>query len=125
MAESLRLRCEHQTDHVVAASLAQRFARDLGFDDRAASAVAIVVGELVSNAVRHAGAGTLLLLALRGDLPGIEIQVRDEGPGIHQATLSGPHDNHGLAAVMRLTDEIDIDTKSGGTVVVARRYLKR
>lgn len=123
MAKSLRLRCDHATDHVVAASLAQRFARDCGFGSRSASSVAIAVGELVSNAVRHAGEGTLEILVLHGATRGLEIRVSDSGPGIEKATLSGPHDDHGLAAVMRLLDQIDIDSGPDGTTVIARYYL--
>ncbi len=123
MAKSLRLRCDHATDHVVAAASAQRFAREVGFADRSASAIAIAVGELVSNAVRHAGEGVLELRTLDGVPPGIEIRVRDQGPGIEKATLSGPHDHHGLAAVMRLVDHIEISSGPDGTTVIACCYL--
>ena len=121
LAESLRLRCEHQTDHVVAASLAQRFARDL-----------------------------VLMIAPRVQLPLSSVnwrQMRFVMPvrarsyfrpcaAIHRASKSRcvmkvqgfhrqrcrSHDNHGLAAVMAAHRRDRHRYKSGGTVVVARRY---
>ena len=120
---TLQLECGHSTDHVVAASLARHFALGIGFDDQRASAVAIVVGELVSNAVR------------------LEITVSDRGPGIGAGKLatierwakgeatqpetSLQHElNHGLGAVMRLVDSTKISSTASGTTITACCYVK-
>lgn len=141
MTRVLRASCAHPTDHVVAGHLARKLARELGFDDRAANDVAIAVGELVSNAVRHARGGALELRELASPRPGIEIVVSDEGPGIASTELAmadgwsrgGPRAvdrppseglGCGLGAVRRLMDELDIASGAGGTVVTARRYLE-
>ncbi len=138
---TLQLECGHATDHVVAASLARHFALGIGFDDQRASAVAIVVGELVSNAVRHAGAGRLELLEIKAHRPGLEITVSDRGPGIgagklatierwakgeaSQPETSLQHElNHGLGAVMRLVDSTKISSTASGTTITACCYVK-
>jgi anti-sigma regulatory factor (Ser/Thr protein kinase) len=139
--QSLRLSCLHPTDHVVAAALAKRYAIDVGFADSAASAVGIVVGELVSNAVRYAGAGTLELDQIPPPRPGVQITVRDCGPGLsaaQQATLVGiPKSDlyaeygrlkeelgHGLGAVMRLLEGTQIVSSPSGTTISGCCFLR-
>jgi len=140
MTRVLRAVCAHATDHVVVGHLARKFAREVGFDERGASEVAISAAELVSNAVRHARVGTLELRELREPRVGIEIIVRDEGPGIPSPDLAvvdgwsrgapvGPDarpsqgTGYGLGAVRRLTDDTEIDSAPNRTIVTARRYV--
>lgn len=69
-------------DCVVARSLAQRVAREAGFDARRACEVGIVAGELASNIVKHAfGSGRLSLRVGRG---GLHLVARDRGPGMKE-----------------------------------------
>ena len=140
MSRVFRAACSHPTDHVVVACLARKFARDVGFDEAGASDVAISAAELVSNAVRHARAGTLEIRELSGPRVGVEIVVRDAGPGISSPELAvldgwsrgGPiapdarpsqGTGYGLGAVRRLTDDTEIDSTPAQTVVTARRYV--
>jgi serine/threonine-protein kinase RsbT len=136
----LRALCTHATDHVVAAHLAKKFAREVGFNEQGANAVAISTAELVSNAVRHAGSGTLELRELKSPRIGVEIVVRDEGPGItspEQAIVDGWSRGQqlepdarptkglgrGLGAVYRLSDSAEIQSAPRETVVIARRFV--
>jgi len=115
----------------------------IGFEGRALAEIAVVVSELVTNALKFAGAG--VVRARRVDAPrrGIEIAVEDRGPGIVDpaaATVDGfsegrllaPEDyahrtrglGAGLGAVARLTDELRIDSPpAGGVRVVVRKWL--
>lgn len=135
----LRIDCAHATDHVVAATVARRFAEDAGFSAHGASAVAIAVGELVSNAVRHAGFGTLELSSLSPPSPGVQIRVSDRGPGIPAQMLQTVEGwkqsvplpepvlsatDHGLAAVIRLVDTLLIRSSSAGTHIEAVCLVK-
>lgn len=140
MTRVVRATCSHPTDHVVAAHMTRKFAIEVGFDERSADEVAISAAELVGNAVRHAGAGILELRSLEEPRAGIEIVVRDHGPGIaspEQALVDGwsrggmltPDSmptkglGRGLGAVQRLTDAAEIRTTERETVVTARRYV--
>lgn len=140
MTRVFRAVCAHPTDHVVVGHLARKFAREVGFDERSASEVAISAAELVSNAVRHARVGTLELRELGAPRPGIEIIVRDEGPGIPSPDLAvvdgwsrgaplapdarpSEGTGYGLGAVRRLSDDTEIQSVPSRTVVTARRYI--
>ncbi len=140
MTRVLRAVCAHATDHIVIGQLARRFAREVGFDERGASEVAISAAELVSNAVRHARVGTLELRELGAPRPGVEIIVCDEGPGIPSPDLAvvdgwsrgaplaadaRPSEGTGcgLGAVRRLTDDTEIESVPSRTIVTARRYV--
>jgi serine/threonine-protein kinase RsbT len=122
----------------------KKVALSLGFDTQAAWAVAITISELLSNAIKFAGAGTLSLVALHDPRPGLEIRMADEGPGLEdfQASLrdgysegkdlSDPEQHvwprrglgAGLGAVKRLMDELEaIHPEEGGLVVIARKFL--
>jgi serine/threonine-protein kinase RsbT len=123
----------------------RRFAAALGFDSRGREEIGIAVRELATNAVVHGGGGSLILRATRGaDAPaGIEIEVKDRGPGIadpaqamRDGVSRGRHVDGdqfdpareslgvGLGAVSRLMDELDLsDREGGGLVVRARKYV--
>jgi serine/threonine-protein kinase RsbT len=102
----------------------------------AASAVAIAVSELVTNAALHAGGGELVLAVQpRGDRVGIEVLVEDRGPGIADVEAAVQDSvaesevrrsslGAGLGAVHRLMDEVMIEARPrGGTRVRALKWL--
>ena len=112
-----------RSDVVSAGSLARRMALEAGFGHRRAREVAIVVCELASNLVRHAGGGALHLeAATDGPRPSISVSARDAGPPIVDLAMAvvdhcdcgGPIDpalllrrgglGTGLGAVLRLAD---------------------
>ncbi|WP_049766623.1 ATP-binding protein [Rhodospirillum centenum] len=113
-------------------------------DAEAAGRLHLIVAELGSNLIRHAGGGTLLLRCTvppvsPGSGPGaaaggcgIECLSLDRGPGIADldGALADRHDpepgpgrslGYGLGAVRRLADRFAIQSRPGeGTVVLAR-----
>jgi anti-sigma regulatory factor (Ser/Thr protein kinase) len=117
---------------------ARRTARSLadimGFSPQACEEIALSVTELATNLVKHAHGGVLTLLPTSdpSGRVGLEIQSRDEGPGIadvEQAigdrfSTSGTRGN-GLGAVNRLMDELEINSKPGrGTRILCRKRLR-
>jgi anti-sigma regulatory factor (Ser/Thr protein kinase) len=117
-------RAASEGDRFWCAVEARRFAGWIGFGERAQWELAIVVAELISNAVRYAGSATLTFRAAPGRRPGMEIVVAD--PGAPRA--EAPEPRHGLGLGLRtvraLTDALSIERGTdGGTVVTAERYL--
>jgi anti-sigma regulatory factor (Ser/Thr protein kinase) len=104
-------------------------AERLGFDETDAHRVGLVATELASNLVKHTvTGGQILLRAIGGARPEIELIAIDRGPGIQDLTRSLV-DGHstagsagtGLGAVRRLAGDFDIYSQpQKGTVVWAR-----
>ncbi len=124
-------------DDIVAGRLAAReCARRLGFGVVDQSRIATAVSELARNVVRYAtdGRGELEIRTLIGGArgTGIEIVVRDEGPGIpdvnralQEGYTSGTGLGMGLSGARRLMDEMEIDSAPGrGTTVTARKWRR-
>jgi len=133
----------HAHDGVWASARARSFAMSLGFRGTDLGAIAIVVSELVSNAVKFAGGGTVCLSELKSPRAGVQIRVEDVGPGIAEPSLAvrdgwsegrarRPEDpivgrrglGAGLGAVQRLMDELTIEARDPrGTRVTVRKFL--
>ncbi len=111
---------------------AAELSQNLQFDEGTAGEVAIVVNELGSNLVKHAGGGQLLFNP-RWDQQGsaLEIVALDRGPGMANLnrcmedgfSSSGTAGN-GLGAVRRLAKDFDVLTVSGGGTAVLARMQK-
>ncbi|MFJ8825108.1 ATP-binding protein [Streptomyces sp. NPDC102467] len=103
-----------------ARDLARRFLRDAAPDDSvAAQDVLLVVSELVTNAVRHAGG--LAGFRLRTGPGTVEVSVRDHSPatprrGPDDATRPG---GFGWPLVRRLADRVDVHPHRGGKTITA------
>lgn len=127
-------RINSETDRFWCAFEARRFAQNLGFGERAQWELAIVVAELVSNAARYAGSGTLTLRASLAPLAGMEIVVADPGPRCAAAAADAssaapagarPGLGLGLRTVGLLSHEVSfVRAPDGGTVVKAARFLR-
>jgi serine/threonine-protein kinase RsbT len=121
---------------VMARQQARTLARELGFGLVDQSRIATAVSELARNVVRYAtgGRGEVLIRAIRSDADanGLEVVVRDDGPGIANIDLamqagftSGLGLGMGLSGAKRLVDEFDIDSAVGrGTIVTIRKWQR-
>jgi serine/threonine-protein kinase RsbT len=136
----LSLACGAPGDSAWCAAAARRYALGSGLSEREAQHVALAVSELVSNVQRHGGGrGIVTLRHLEYPRRGVEVEVRDAGPGIAdpalaladgwsrgaQRTADSPRDGlgAGLGTVRRAMDEVVIDSPSeGGARVTARKF---
>lgn len=121
---------------VEARQLARTLARDLGFGMVDQSRIATAVSEITRNVVRYAtgGRGDVLLRELRPEpgAVGLEVVVRDQGPGIEnveqaltEGFTSGPGLGMGLSGARRLVDDFEIDSELGrGTTVTLRKWRR-
>lgn len=126
---------------------ARRSALELGFSPQEAAAIAIAAGELASNALKFGREGEVTL-RLGTDPTVLELLVRDQGPGIGDiasAIADGYSDGqrpgldsppsaffdrrglgHGLGAVKRLMDTLEISSTPGlGTEVLATKQRRQ
>jgi len=131
-----RLPIAGETDIIAARQRARELAQQLGFGLVDQSRIATAVSELARNVVRYAtgGRGEAALRALAASPRGIgiEIVVRDEGPGIadvaqamREGFSSGTGLGMGLPGTRRLMDELQIDSAPGrGTTVTIRKWRR-
>ena len=105
---------------------ATAMARELGFTEERAGAVAIAVTEAATNIVKHAGHGTILAAPIGAESAvGLELIALDRGPGIANlgASLRDGHSTAGsagigLGALSRLSSDFDVYSQAGaGTAV--------
>jgi serine/threonine-protein kinase RsbT len=125
-----------EDDIIVARQCARELAKTLGFRAIDQSRITTAVSELARNVVRYAtdGRGEVLLRSLvaPGGRAGIEIVVRDDGPGIADINLalsegytSGRGLGMGLPGTRRLMDEMTIESVVGqGTTVTIRKWQR-
>jgi anti-sigma regulatory factor (Ser/Thr protein kinase) len=115
-------------DARVAGALTVRLARESRFSEIVATEIAIVASELATNAVRHAGGGTLrieacggrveLVCADRGDGDADELRSRIARAAEGAAAPPRPGGlGHGLGAVVRFSDRVEIAAREGGGIV--------
>jgi serine/threonine-protein kinase RsbT len=121
---------------VAARQLARETARGLGFGAVDQSRIATAVSELTRNVVRYAteGRGDVLIRELAPSEKGIgiEVIVRDDGPGIasveqalRDGFTTGTGLGMGLPGTRRLMDEMTIDSgPNRGTTVSIRKWRR-
>ena len=104
------------------------FAEQLALGETQSGALAIVVTEIVTNLVKHAQSGTLILAPLGSNgNRGVRALALDKGPGIKDmaAALRDGHSTagtpgNGLGAIKRLSNVFEVYSAPGaGTVVLA------
>ena len=102
-----------------------------GFSEHKVGEIDIIVAEMASNLVKHAGGGQILVkLVEEHNLQGIEIISIDNGQGMADITrmvadgVSTKNTlGHGLGAMKRLADVFQVFSQKGwGTVIVARIF---
>lgn len=118
-------RVDRETDRFWCAQEVRRLAGEVGFGERAQWELAIVAAELVANAVRYGGSGTVTVRAAPGTRAGIELVVAD--PGAPPAPAGKPPRRGlglGLTTVRCLCHRVEFQHgEGGGTVVTASRYV--
>jgi anti-sigma regulatory factor (Ser/Thr protein kinase) len=112
-------------------------AERLSFSEARSGQVALVVAELATNLAKYARRGEILLRPIRrdeveSDPDGIEILAIDAGPGLPDVALSRQDGystagtlGHGLGAIERQADVVQIYTQPSGTIVLARLWRER
>ncbi|MBP9091907.1 anti-sigma regulatory factor [bacterium] len=110
---------------VVSAALA------LGMSTMKEAQLRTAVTELLTNMMRYAGGGYLLLEQLEHDhLKGIRVVFEDSGPGIvdvpaalSQGFSTGNSLGHGLSGCKKLVDSFELESSVGkGTKVVITKW---
>jgi serine/threonine-protein kinase RsbT len=134
-----RLPIAGEEDIVRARQRARDVARGLGFGMVDQSRIATAVSELTRNVVRYAtdGRGEAIIRGLEraadgSSAAGIEVVVRDDGPGIADVEeamragfTSGRGMGMGLPGTRRLMDEMDIASAAGsGTTITIRKWRR-
>jgi serine/threonine-protein kinase RsbT len=131
-AHETRLSIQNEMDVARAALDAGRYCTALGLDRARSQMVSTAVSELARNIIKYASHGEVIMhrVARRGR-KGVEIVVRDEGPGIENVEealrdhfSSGGTLGLGLPGVKRMMDEFTIDSARGrGTRVTICKWL--
>lgn len=102
-----------------------------GFSDRKVGEIDIIVAEIVSNLVKHAGGGQLLVKLIEEDtIQGIEIISIDNGQGmtdVSRMVADGVSTKntlgHGLGAMKRLSNVFQVySLKDWGTIILVRVF---
>ncbi|MCF6406018.1 ATP-binding protein/SpoIIE family protein phosphatase [Chitinophaga filiformis] len=109
-----------------------RLSIQCGLTEKKIAEIDIVVAEIGSNIIKHAGHGEVLVMLTDTPQPAIEIIAIDSGPGITdlarmmQDGISTARTlGHGLGAVKRLSDFLQIySVKGWGTILVSRFFIK-
>ena len=105
----------------------------MAFAPQACEQLVLAATELATNLVKHALGGTLTLTPLNeGGRVGLEIELRDAGPGIAEVEQaigdrfsSAGTRGTGLGAVNRLMDVLDIASQVGrGTRITCRKWRR-
>jgi anti-sigma regulatory factor (Ser/Thr protein kinase) len=132
MTKQIRVRGEGDITRAIVE--ASQVARLLGFDAPEVNKISTATSELARNIIKYAGSGEVLIREAGGEGDvGIEIVVRDRGPGIPDVdTALQDHYSSsgtlglGLPGVRRMMDDFDIDTEIGrGTIVTIRAWRKQ
>ncbi len=121
----------HDQDVVTARQRAAHIAALLGFDVSEQARIATATSEIVGNAFRYAGGGTVEF-SVDGDTSPqrLVVEVRDTGGGIPQLddVLAGRYRSAtglgiGIAGARRLMDRFEIESSPSGTTVVLEKLL--
>lgn len=115
---------------------ASAMAAGAGLDETAAGRTALVVTELGTNLLKHAGGGEILLRRLDpaggDDYAGVEILALDNGPGLGDVDRSRRDGysttgtlGHGVGAIERQSDWCQLHTDAAGTVILSHIRRER
>jgi signal transduction histidine kinase/CheY-like chemotaxis protein len=131
MPQLLTVDVHRDEDVVTARRHAAEIAAGLGFDQSEQTRVATAVSEIVRNAFRYAGGGTVTYAIDNDARPQrFTIRVEDRGPGIARLddVLAGRYSSPtgmglGLVGAQRLMDGFSVESSPGATSVVLEKFL--
>lgn len=104
---------------------------DIGFQSYDLARICLAASEMLTNAIRYAGQAELQI-SPSSNGKGIELIIRDHGPGIEDLAWAEVDGNTswpgrslglGLGAARRCVDDMYIETNDAGTVVRLRSFL--
>ncbi|PWV55864.1 SpoIIE family protein phosphatase [Chitinophaga sp. S165] len=109
-----------------------RLSIQCGLAEKKVAEIDIVVAEIGSNIIKHAGGGEVIVMLTDMPQPAIEIIGIDNGPGItdlarmmQDGISTAKTLGHGLGAIRRLSDFLQIySVKGWGTILLSRFFLK-
>ncbi len=127
------VRIEEESGVGEAKRRAAALCRTLGLGETASGRVAIVVTELATNQLKHAGGGELLIRSVVWpEGAGVEVLALDRGPGIQDITGSmrdgystAGSPGNGLGAVRRLSTTFDVYAPAALGAAVFSRIWER
>jgi len=127
----LSLNLHHDQDVVTARQRAAQISRLLEFDPSEQTRLATAVSEIVRNAFRYAGHGSVHFEVDADASPQrLIVRVEDQGPGIArlQDVLDGRYQSStgmgmGIVGARRLMDRFEIKSDNTGTRVVLEKVL--
>jgi serine/threonine-protein kinase RsbT len=122
---------QKEMDILTAQNAARGVCDVLGFSTTTMTKVLTALSELTRNVIHYAGRGEVCLSPLDVPRPGIEVVVRDNGPGIANLdeVLAGRVRSRtgmgvGLRGSKAISDEFAIQTAPGvGTTITFRKYV--
>jgi serine/threonine-protein kinase RsbT len=130
----LRAPLRDEADVAVARAQTRAICQVLGFDSETLEALVTAVSEIARNVIDHAHRGEIQLVTIRaGSDAGVEVVVRDHGPGIadldqamRDGFTSGSGLGLGLPSARRLVHEFEIHSDSAhGTTVTLKQWKGR
>ena len=111
-----------ERDISLAVGAVSKIARNQGFSMMKISEMTLSTSEIVTNAIKFAGHGKITIIKTKNKR-GIEICVKDKGPGIKKNRRKYGL-GLGIASAKRQMDEFHITSKLGkGTTVTMLKYL--
>jgi anti-sigma regulatory factor (Ser/Thr protein kinase) len=124
------LRVADSSEVSVARRATGDLARELGLDETTSGRAALVVTEMATNLLKHAGGGQIVLDRLVDHAGGLELLSLDKGDGIadlpralEDGVSSVGSAGTGLGAIRRQADRFAVFSRPGlGTAVMARLY---
>ncbi|WP_156360902.1 ATP-binding SpoIIE family protein phosphatase [Dethiosulfatarculus sandiegensis] len=130
-----KIRITRQGGKMAARALVRAMAKQVGFTAKAREELVLVTSELAENLAVHAQEGEIVFKRIeQGAIQGIQIESRDQGPGIKDIELamsdgfsSKNQLGYGLGTVNRLMDEVKINSTSkqpSQTLLIARKFTR-
>ena len=134
VAEELLVAITSDVDVVSARQKGRELAAEAGFSSGDQTVIAAAISEIARNILMYAKRGEITLrTVMNGDMDGLIVVARDQGPGIPDVTraLQDGYSTSGglglgLPGARRLMDDFDVVSSPGkGTTVTMKKWRRR